>query len=85
MSRVVSLLLASSASGVLSVAPFTLARSLTGAVHGALVVLMLGISAAFVHGVGFVPRTRIVGMVASPVIAWPLIMLATVVLLLRRS
>jgi predicted membrane protein len=84
MSRAVSLLLALGASGVLSLAPFIAARSLTGMLHGVLVILMLGISAAFVHGVGFVPRSRIFGIIVSPIVCWPLILLAAAGLLLSR-
>jgi predicted membrane protein len=84
ISRVISLALALSASGVLSIAPFMLARNVTGTVHGVLVVLMLGVSAAFIHGVGFVPRTRLVGLIASPMIAWPLILSTATGLLLSR-
>ena len=84
MSRAVSLVLALTASGVLSLAPFMLARNVTGAAHGVLLFLMLGISAAFIHGVGFVPRARIIRVIASPAVAWPLIGLATSVLLLNR-
>jgi predicted membrane protein len=40
--------------------------------HGVLMLIMWGMSAGFVHGVGFVPRNRVLRGMLGPVIAWPL-------------
>jgi cyd operon protein YbgE len=53
-----------------------LPRGLTGADgsplgHGVLTLVMWGMSAGFVHGVGFVPRNRILRVLLGPVVAWP--------------
>ncbi len=38
--------------------------------HGVLALIMWGMSAGFVHGVGFVPRNRILRVLLGPVVAW---------------
>jgi cyd operon protein YbgE len=38
--------------------------------HGILSLIMWGMSAGFVHGVGFVPRNRFVRVLLGPVTAW---------------
>ena len=38
--------------------------------HGMLTLIMWGLSAGFVHGVGFVPRNRILRVLLGPVVAW---------------
>jgi cyd operon protein YbgE len=38
--------------------------------HGMLSLVMWGMSAGFVHGIGFVPRNRILRIVFSPLVAW---------------
>jgi cyd operon protein YbgE len=38
--------------------------------HGQLMLIMWGMSAGFVHGVGFVPRNPVLRAVFGPVIAW---------------
>ena len=38
--------------------------------HGVLTLIMWGMSAGFVHGVGFVPRNRILRVLLGPVVAW---------------
>lgn len=40
--------------------------------HGMLVLIMWGLSAGFVHGVGFVPHNPVLRGVLGPLIAWPL-------------
>jgi predicted membrane protein len=52
-----------------------LPRGLTGADgsplgHGVLTLVMWGLSAGFVHGVGFVPRNRILRALLGPLVAW---------------
>jgi cyd operon protein YbgE len=46
--------------------------------HGLLMLLMWGMSAGFVHGVGFVPRHRVLRMLLGPYAAWPLMALGLV-------
>jgi predicted membrane protein len=72
MSRAISMTLALAASGVLLVAPFLLAHHLNGAVHGWATLMMVGITGAFVHGVGFVPRLVLLRCLFSPAVAWTL-------------
>ncbi len=43
--------------------------------HGWLALLMWGLSAGFVHGVGFDPDNRILRVLLGPLIAWPLLLL----------
>ena len=38
--------------------------------HGALTLIMWGMSAGFVHGIGFVPRSKVLRVLLGPVIAW---------------
>ena len=38
--------------------------------HGVLVLIMWGMSAGFVHGVGFIPRNRILRVLLGPLVAW---------------
>lgn len=38
--------------------------------HGVLTLIMWGLSAGFVHGVGFVPRNRILRFLLGPLVAW---------------
>lgn len=41
--------------------------------HGVLMLIMWGMSAGFVHGVGFVPRNRVLRLLLGPWLAWPLL------------
>lgn len=38
--------------------------------HGALTLIMWGLSAGFVHGVGFVPHNRVLRVLLGPLAAW---------------
>ena len=40
--------------------------------HGVLTLIMWGLSAGFVHGVGFVPRNHLLRIALGPYVAWPL-------------
>lgn len=40
--------------------------------HGVLMLVMWGLSAGFVHGVGFIPRNPVLRVALGPVIGWPL-------------
>lgn len=43
--------------------------------HGWLALLMWGLSAGFVHGVGFDPDNRTLRVLLGPYIAWPLLLM----------
>lgn len=43
--------------------------------HGILALIMWGLSAGFVHGVGFVPRNAALRLLLGPLAAWPLMAL----------
>ena len=38
--------------------------------HGLLALIMWGMSAGFVHGIGFVPRNNVLRILLGPVAAW---------------
>jgi predicted membrane protein len=38
--------------------------------HGVLALVMWGLSAGFVHGVGFIPHSRVLRSVLGPFVAW---------------
>lgn len=83
MTRPVSLLLSLAAAAILTVAPFLIARRMTLAVHAILPFLLIGISAGFVHGIGYVPRQRFIRALANPLFAWPLTAGALLLLIVR--
>ncbi len=84
MARAVSMILALTVSGVFMLAPFLVAREASGAVHGLASLMMVGVTGAFVHGVGFVPRRAVWRRLFSPVVCWPLLIGPGVGLLLLR-
>ena len=47
--------------------------------HGWLTLLMWGIAAGFVHGVGFVPHNHLLRVALGPVVAWGVSLFAVVV------
>lgn len=51
--------------------PRLIAENGTDVPHGALVVLLMAMSACWVHGFGFVPQNAILRVCFSPVVAWP--------------
>ena len=64
----VSLLLALALTGMILTYP----RALAHTSHGMLSLTMLGICAGFIHGVGFVPETRLWRLLFGPWMAWSL-------------
>lgn len=73
--RLLSFLLAVPLTLVLLIAPgFMVARGGQYS-HGLLSLVMLGVSAGFVHAVGFRPQTVFWRMVFGPPLAWPLLVL----------
>lgn len=72
MARVVSLLLGMAVMLVSSIFPFVLAKHATGLNQSIFLMVMIGMTGAFIHGTGFQPRLRIWRWLASPIFAWPL-------------
>lgn len=50
--------------------------------HTALPIMLLGVAAAFVHGIGFVPDNRALRVLFGPVCAWVLLAGGALVLFL---
>ncbi len=66
--RLFSLVAAIALSGTI----FAWPKALAHVNHGLLSLVMLGVCAGFVHGVGFVPHGRVWRIACSPWLAWPL-------------
>jgi cyd operon protein YbgE len=60
-------------SALLMLYPYALGTRMTPMLHTALPLMLLGVSAALVHGVGFQPHSRALNVLFSPIVAWPLI------------
>lgn len=71
--RFVSLAVGLAVSALLMLYPYALGTTMTPMLHTALPLLLLGVSGALVHGVGFRPENRALRLLFSPVAAWPLI------------
>jgi cyd operon protein YbgE len=71
--RAVSLTIGLALSAVLMLYPYALGTQMTPMLHSALPLMLIGVSAALVHGVGFRPESRVLKILFSPVVAWPLI------------
>lgn len=70
--RLLSFALAIGLSSALLIMPQLVAITTHELDHGSLSLAMLGISAGFVHGVGYVPTTLVWRWLFSPYVAWPL-------------
>ena len=70
-----SFLLATPLSLVFLIHPALMLDSQGNYSHSALSLVMLGISAGFIHGVGFKPRFWLWKILFSPVVGWPLLAL----------
>jgi predicted membrane protein len=66
--RTLSLLLAIAMAGMI----FAYPKALTHVSQGLLSLTMLGVSAGFVHGVGFVPESKLWRILFGPWLAWAL-------------
>ena len=73
--RAVSLLAALSVAAVVILYPRLVAEDSASVPHGWLVLLLMGMSAAWVHGFGFVPENRILRVLFSPIVAWPVMLI----------
>jgi predicted membrane protein len=60
-------------SAVLMLYPYALGTTMTPMLHTALPLMLMGVSAALVHGFGFRPESRALNILFSPIVAWPLI------------
>ena len=58
--------------------PRAIALDMHSVPHGWLVCLLMGMSAAYVYGFGFVPQHPILKIIFSPIVAWPLIAIGTI-------
>lgn len=74
-SRALSLLLAGPLALLLLIHPAAMLDAQGGYSHGLLMLVMLGVSAGFIHGVGFDPRTLPWRWLFGPVLAWGLMAL----------
>lgn len=73
--RVVSLLAAAAIVAIIVVYPRLVAETSSEVPHGFLAVLLIGMSFAWVHGFGFIPKNRLLQTAFSPLVAWPVITL----------
>lgn len=81
--RVFSLLLASTVSILILVYPHWLIAADGTSQHGLLMILLLCISIAFVHGVGFTPKHHIWRFIFSPWLSWPPILWGLLAILME--
>jgi predicted membrane protein len=73
--RLGSLLGALSVMMLVTLYPAALTRDGAALPHGVLMLVMWGLSAGFVHGVGFVPHHPLLRLLLGPYAAWPLLAL----------
>jgi len=71
--RVVSLLLAAPIALLLLIHPAAMLDAEGHYSHSLLMLVMWGISAGFVHGVGFDPHARYWRLLLGPLMGWPLL------------
>ena len=83
LSRLVSLLLAIGLSAVILIYPHALMTAEGDTHHGALMLLLAGISIGFIHGVGFAPTTLFWRYLFSPMLAWLIMIPGLIYLLLN--
>jgi len=76
--RLLSLLMAVVLSALILIYPRAIATSVTDINHSMLSLLMWGIAAGFVHGVGFVPEHWLWRVLLGPVMAWLLMAMGLV-------
>jgi predicted membrane protein len=76
MSRALSLSFAITLSLVGLVFPFLLGSHATGLNQSLLMVMMLGIGGAYIHGAGFEPRQNWLRGLLSPAVTWPVMLLS---------
>jgi len=79
-SRALSLLLAVPLSLILLIHPITILNAQGHYNHNLLMLVMWGVAAGYVHGVGFDPRARVWQVVFHPLLAWGLMTLGYTVM-----
>lgn len=79
--RLVSLLAAGILALVIMIYPVVLSQDGAAPSHGLLALVMLGISAGFIHGVGFKPEALAWKWLFHPLLAWLLMALGLVLIL----
>jgi predicted membrane protein len=82
--RGLTLLAGSAIALTLFVYPLALGPQMGPREHTALPILLMGVSAAFVHGLGFEPETRLARWILGPVAAWIFIVSGVALLALPR-
>lgn len=83
LARALSLASALAVTAFVTVYPRFFAQSMHEVPHALLVPLLLGMSAAYVHGLGYVPQRRWLRPLAGPLAAWLLIGVAAALLATR--
>ncbi|MEJ0065095.1 MAG: cyd operon YbgE family protein [Caulobacteraceae bacterium] len=82
--RAVSLSLASATAATLIAAPFLVVSKLDPTAHTLLALILAGMSAGFVHGLGMRPSRWIWRAVFSAPVAWSLMLLGWIALIATR-
>lgn len=85
MTRLISGLLAAVWSLLLMLMPFVLGKDVGGARHGWLMLLLIGVSGAWGHALGYEARNRWIRTWMQPYVTWPLIIAASVALWWSRG
>lgn len=81
LTRTISLVAAFAVTIGVVLYPRAIATDMHSVPHGWLVCLMIGMSAAYVHGFGFTPQHPLLKRFFSPWVAWPLITIGAVMIL----
>ena len=81
LTRTISLVTAFAVTIGVVLYPRAIATDMHSVPHGWLVCLMIGMSAAYVHGFGFTPQHSLLKRFFSPWVAWPLITIGAVMIL----
>jgi predicted membrane protein len=66
------------------VLPFLLGANATGLNQSILMVMMLGIVGAFIHGAGFRPKQPWLRWLISPAVSWPVMLVSGALLVAMR-
>ncbi|MBI1421815.1 MAG: hypothetical protein GC149_00020 [Gammaproteobacteria bacterium] len=82
--RLLSLLIAITTFVVIFAWPQLMVRADGQVQHNGLMFFMWSMAAGFVHGVGFVPRNRVVRVLLGPLVAWLLPLLIIAIMYLTR-
>lgn len=81
VARILSLLAASVLSLLIILYPQAVMPGGVAPGHSTLMLCMCGIAGGFVHGVGFVPRHALLRIALGPLVAWPLMLVGTLLML----